>query len=176
MAVDRANQSILPGAPPAYAARLPKGVFAIDISASRLAHVPVELEKLWDPDECPENLLPWLAWGLSVDEWDPDATVQEKRDLIKANRILHKKKGTIGAVRDVLTAAGYPNAVIQEGIGQVRRDGTYHRTGLIHRSSSHWALYKIVLDAADPVMDEKTINLVARVAPERCLLLGIFYE
>jgi len=173
---DRANKSLLPGAPVPDGERTPKGVHAIDLAGSRLAYVPVELEKLWDSDECPETLLPWLAWAQSVDIWDAAATTQQKRDLIKANRAWHKKKGTIGAVREVLAERGYPNAVIEEGIGQVRRDGTYHRTGLIRRSSGHWAFYKIVLDVADPMMDQQTMDLIARVAPERCVLAGIDYE
>ena len=28
----------------------------------RLTDIPVDLRKLWNPDECPADLLPYLAW------------------------------------------------------------------------------------------------------------------
>ncbi len=32
--------------------------------------IPEYVGKQWHPQTCPEALLPWLAWSLSVDEWD----------------------------------------------------------------------------------------------------------
>lgn len=172
-----ADQSLLPGAPHPQGERQPKGEHAIELATSRLAYVAVEVDKVSDPDVCPENLLPWLAWGLSVDYWDPAASVEEKRALIKNNKSLHKKKGTVGAVKSVLADAGYPNATIREGIGQIRRDGTYKRNAQIrHRSDGHWAYYTIVLAAGDPQISAATLDLIQRVAPERCKLFEIVYE
>lgn len=59
---------------------------------------------LWDPDNCPENLLPWLAWALSVDHWDSTWTENSKRQAIKDSIFVHRKKGTRGAIDRALNA------------------------------------------------------------------------
>lgn len=73
----------------------------------RIDAVPVRTRQLWDPQTCPANLLPWLAWSLSVDEWNSEWTEQQKRDTIAASFQIHSTKGTIGAVRASLNALGY---------------------------------------------------------------------
>lgn len=35
----------------------------------KLKKTPVSIRELWNPDTCPANLLPWLAWSFSVDRW-----------------------------------------------------------------------------------------------------------
>ena len=78
---------------------------------ARISDIPLETGKLWNPDSCPADLLPWLAWALSVDEWDSNWNEQTKRELIKASAIIHLKKGTIGAVKDALSAFGYESDI-----------------------------------------------------------------
>ncbi|ELP1749646.1 phage tail protein I [Escherichia coli] len=68
---------------------------------------PVSIRELWNPDTCPANLLPWLAWSFSVDRWDdkwPEAT---KRAVICDAYFIHCHKGTIGAIRRVVEPLGY---------------------------------------------------------------------
>lgn len=67
----------------------------------------VPLRDLWNPDTCPEALLPYLAWAFSVDRWDPAWGVAVKRAAIKASWFVHKHKGTIGALRRVVEPLGY---------------------------------------------------------------------
>lgn len=47
-----------------------------------------------DPETCPANLLPLLAWGLSVDSWDADWSEADKRAAIAGSIALHRIKGT----------------------------------------------------------------------------------
>ena len=75
----------------------------IVLSQARLANLPVAIDTLWDPDTCPEALLPWLAWSLSVDTWDTTWPVQRKRDVIKQSVFVHLKKGTVAAVKAALS-------------------------------------------------------------------------
>lgn len=82
-------------------------------TTARLSDVPVMVRQSWNPDTCPAALLPWLAWALSVDEWDTTWSEQEKRDVIKASFSIHKHKGTIGAVRRALTPLGYLIEVVE---------------------------------------------------------------
>ncbi|MBD1582489.1 phage tail protein I [Pseudoalteromonas sp. S16_S37] len=68
--------------------------------------IPDYVAKLWHPDTCPEKLLPWLAWSLSVDDWDEHWPVEAKRALIKNSVAIHKHKGTVGAVKRALKSLG----------------------------------------------------------------------
>lgn len=80
---------------------------------ARISGVPVDLRKLWDPDECPVEFLPYLAWALSVDRWDKRWSEQTKRQVIKASWLVHRHKGTISALRRVVEPFGYLLRVIE---------------------------------------------------------------
>ena len=71
---------------------------------ARVADVPVSITPLWNPDTCPLDFLPWLAWAMSVDEWDSDWSEDQKRDSIWGSYDNHVKKGTLGSVRRVFKA------------------------------------------------------------------------
>lgn len=73
--------------------------------------LPVILRALWHPEECPEHLLPWLAWAWSTDSWSDGWSARQKRDTIGAALDVQKIKGTIGAVRGALGALGFQTRV-----------------------------------------------------------------
>lgn len=77
------------------------------ISRSVDRPVPVPVRTLWNPATCPEGILPWLAWSLSVDEWDAAWPIDRKRAAIAASVETHRRKGTIGALRRALQSLGY---------------------------------------------------------------------
>lgn len=172
----RAIQSLLPGAPFPESDRKSLGIHAIDLACSRAFEFPVDIDTVSDPDTCPANLLPWLAWAYSVDEWPDGMTVQEKRDRLKASRAAHQRKGTRAAALAILVDAGYPNADIQEGIDLLRYDGTYtYNAQVQYHSTGHWAYYRIILQQGDPVIDEATLARIDRAAPERSTLFEVIY-
>lgn len=71
--------------------------------ASRIDALPVPVATVWNPDTCPAALLPWLAWALSVDEWDSGWSEAQKRRAIKSSPFIHKHKGTLAAVKLALS-------------------------------------------------------------------------
>lgn len=90
---------------------LPVGSSALEVAAAKAAaeisRVPVPLSTLWNWRTCPVNLLPYLAWALSVDRWDfawPEAV---KRSVIASSFFVHQHKGTISALRRVIELLGY---------------------------------------------------------------------
>ena len=90
---------------------LPTGSSPLEVAAAKacaeIEKTPVSIRELWNPDTCPANLLPWLAWSFSVDRWDdkwPEAT---KRAVIRDAYFIHCHKGTIGAIRSVVEPLGY---------------------------------------------------------------------
>jgi phage tail P2-like protein len=75
---------------------------ALEQGVARLGEVPYPLDLLWDPQRCPVEMLPWLAWGLSVDSWDAEWSEQTKRDAVSESIALHYTKGTPASVKSVL--------------------------------------------------------------------------
>ena len=67
---------------------------------------PVPIKSLWDPQTCPAELLPWLAWTLSVDTWRTSWSVATKRAVIAAAMDVHRHKGSVASVRAAVEALG----------------------------------------------------------------------
>ncbi|WP_242441610.1 phage tail protein I [Pseudoalteromonas piscicida] len=68
--------------------------------------MPEYIGKQWNPATCPEALLPWLAWSLSVDKWDESWPLDTKRAFIANSVKVHKHKGTVGSVKRALASLG----------------------------------------------------------------------
>lgn len=97
---------------------------ALADTLARLSDVPVPLRALWSAQDCPASLLPWLAWALSVDEWDTGWSEQQKRDTIAVAIPTQRIKGTIGAVRTALAAIGI-DVRVQEWFNQIPAGSPY---------------------------------------------------
>ena len=75
---------------------------------------PGVIARYHNPDTCPAELLPWLAWESHVDGWETAVTESQQRALIRNSWDLHKYKGTPWAVLTALAAIGYPRARLTE--------------------------------------------------------------
>jgi phage tail P2-like protein len=69
--------------------------------------IPIPLRDINDSAKCDPKLLPYLAWARSVDRWDPNWSTETKRAVTAASFFVHKRKGTIGALRRVVEPLGY---------------------------------------------------------------------
>lgn len=83
-----------------------------------LGELPTPIRSVVDTDTCPPDLLPWLASYMSVDAWDVSWSEEQKRAAIKNSIDIHRRKGTIGAVRRALAAVGF-GAQLQEWFNQI---------------------------------------------------------
>ncbi|WP_178860848.1 phage tail protein I [Thiomicrorhabdus cannonii] len=86
---------------------------AIEQATARIEDVPVGIRDLWNPDTCPASLLPWLAWALSLDTWDKNWTDEVKRKVCASAVSVHRKKGTIAALKRALTSLNHDVAVVE---------------------------------------------------------------
>lgn len=86
---------------------------ALAETTSSISDVPVVVREVWNPDTCPSNVLPWLAWAFSVDDWDTNWTDEQKRRVIKESVYSQRIKGTIGAVTRQLAALGYQIHILE---------------------------------------------------------------
>lgn len=90
---------------------LPVGSSPLEVAAARaladIARTPIQLRMLWNPNTCPVSLLPYLAWAFSVDRWDESWTASTKRNVVRTAYFIHRRKGTIGALRRVVEPFGF---------------------------------------------------------------------
>lgn len=77
---------------------------ALEAATRRIDDVPVPLRDLWDPLACPIDLLPWLAWSLSIDIWDSDWSEAAKREQVAQALQMQRRKGSVASVRSLLDA------------------------------------------------------------------------
>jgi len=105
--------------------------------------LPVILRALWHPEDCPEHLLPWLAWAWSADSWSDGWSARQKRDTIASALDVQKIKGTIGAVRGALGALGFQTRV-QEWHRQTPAGAPY--------------TFRLYLDVDQDAMDQRGIQ------------------
>lgn len=75
---------------------------AVEQSTTRIGDIGLPLGDLWNPATCPAEFLPWLAWGLSIDFWDPDWTTAQKRVAVAGTLGEQMRKGTPASLRAVL--------------------------------------------------------------------------
>lgn len=96
---------------------LPGNATALERQAAEalaeIERVPVPLRNLLNPERCPVNLLPYLAWAFSVDRWDSKWPESTKRTAIRSSFFIHSRKGTIGALRRVVEPLGYLIEVVE---------------------------------------------------------------
>lgn len=96
----------------------------LDESLSRIENVPTPARTVNNPDTAASNVLPWMAWARSVDNWDINWTDDQKRAVIKAAYAVHRQKGTVFALRTALEALGY-QLIVQEWYQQVPEGDPY---------------------------------------------------
>lgn len=111
-------------------------------TACAMPHSPEEIRKLWNHRTCPLRLLPWLAWAWSVDEWDPAWTEAQQRAMVGASIQLHKKKGTVWAVREALLRSGL------EGVRVVEKPA----------DAAHWSHFDVNVSIVDRPLTQAAIQ------------------
>lgn len=97
---------------------------ALADTVSKVSTLPTPARDLWNPDTCPVELLPWLAWAFSLDDWDVTWTESQQRTAVKASYSVHRYKGTIGSVKDALQALGL-GVQVQEWFNQIPAGDPY---------------------------------------------------
>ncbi|MBJ2093879.1 phage tail protein I [Serratia ureilytica] len=127
---------------------------------ARLSAITVALRTLWTPTSCPVELLPYLAWALSVDRWDKNWPAEKKIAAIQQSYWQHRRKGTRAAVRRVIESMGF-SAAFAEWFDTGDRPGTF----------------RLEVDVNDVGITEKTLaelnRLVADAKPVSRHISGI---
>ena len=143
--------------------------------------LPVKLRALWNPDECPSAFLPWLGETFNLmgyNGWNLAESDDARRQLIKGAVELHRHKGTVGSIRNVIRRLGLGEVEIIENVGVLIRNGSRARNGYMYRGDPNkLAVYRVIL--RKPItngMAEKLKKILAEFAPARCHLESMEYQ
>lgn len=86
----------------------------LEKTGCKITELEAKNKYVFNGDLAPENVLPFLAWSLSVDDWSDNWEVDIKRNIIKTSVTLHRQKGTIGALKQALSAFNFIDIKIEE--------------------------------------------------------------
>lgn len=142
--------------------------------AERMEGLKAAVLRRWNPRTCPPAWLGLLAWALSVDTWRSDWPERTKREVIAASARVHRRKGTVSAVRTGAQAvAGLSTVALREWFepgcsaqpytAALDVDITAGAGGYDARSELPRDLVAAV-DAAKPLRSRVHIGLTARPA------------
>jgi phage tail P2-like protein len=149
-----------------------------NLAQAGISDIPVPLDTLWNGETCPENLLPWLASAVGVEQWDPAWPLAIKRATVQRAMELHRIRGTPAAIRRTLADFGHPDAEILERADSFRHDGTVLRNGIRRRGGgARWATFRVMLKR--PVTVELAAQIVERIHSASrlcCHLVGLDYQ
>lgn len=76
------------------------------LGGERIGAIDTPLRSLWSAEACPSSLLPYLAWALSIDEWDPAWPEPTRRARVASAIGVQRRKGTLDSVRRVVRSFG----------------------------------------------------------------------
>lgn len=94
---------------PPFSSNLERALERISMKMIREARIV----DVWNPDTADEEFLPWLAYSVSVDDWDSTWPEDVRRDVIRRSIEVHRRKGTRGAVVRAVEALGIDAEVIE---------------------------------------------------------------
>ena len=150
---------------------LPVGSTPLEVAAARacvaIENTPIPLRKLWNPDTCPANLLPWLAWAFSVSRGQEAWPEETQRAVIRSAYFIHSHKGTIGAVRRVVEPLGYVINIIEwwennDPPGTFRLDIGVLETGITEEMYNE--MERLITDAKPASRHLIGLNIIQDVA------------
>lgn len=85
----------------------------LELALARIEQIKIPIATLWNPWECPLEVLPFLAWALSVDLWRSDWPDTVKRRVVANSLSVHRNKGTRAAVEQALSDLGVSTDLVE---------------------------------------------------------------
>lgn len=149
----------------------------LEKTSLRFKHSPV-IQDLWNGSTCPVTMLPWLAWAVSVDDWDSIWSVERKRNAINESIYIHEHKGTPSSIKRTLSIHGHADAILVERSSYFRYDGKNKYNG--HRSyggRTQWATFKVILNR--PISNanaQALLRAINTVKRNCCHLIKLDYQ
>jgi len=136
-----------------------------DLESSSLKATSLEALNRYvtNPDLAPDNILPWLAFSVSVDDWSDNWPKVIKREMIKNSISLHQIKGTKRAIQKALEIIGVAGEIVEWWeLNPRMTPHSFNITTYLNDNINEYADVIIGLDT-----QKKLINLIENVKPAR---------
>jgi phage tail P2-like protein len=136
-----------------------------DLESSSLKATSLEALNRYvtNPDLAPDNILPWLAFSVSVDDWSDNWPKVIKREMIKNSISLHQIKGTKRAIQKALEIIGVAGEIaLWWELNPRMTPHSFNITAYLNDNINEGADVIIGLDT-----QQKLINLIENVKPAR---------
>ncbi|OYQ90169.1 phage tail protein I [Wohlfahrtiimonas chitiniclastica] len=130
-------------------------------------------------EDCPTELLGWLAWSRSIEDWDESWPEDRKRKMIREAPAISLQAGTVASMRRAMRSVGFGEIeFIRRGKRQ-QHDGLFKHNGRIRyakQTTMTWAQY-IVAFQSPLTTDQMEMakSILNATAPARCELLDVQY-
>ncbi|MQP64711.1 phage tail protein I [Niveispirillum sp. SYP-B3756] len=155
---------------------LPANATALERALAEVAgaalDVPVPIDRLWSATTCPAPLLGYLAWALSVDQWDASWPEERQRAVVLAAIPTYRLRGTAGAVKRAVAALGY-GVDLRDGATAALYDGALHADGR-EEHGGRWAVFDAILHLGErgltPQIQAMLTRAIVTAAPARAHL------
>ncbi len=133
---------------------------------------------VWNPQDVPMHMLPFLAHAFSVDLWDENWSEEAKRNVTDESLAIHRRKGTQGAIKDALRAAGYGDVEIIDGLDARVRDGSKTRNARYFYSTyANWARFRVAMTQPVAIHQAAQVRrIIERAGREACELYAVHYD
>ncbi len=77
----------------------------LDFTAKEITeNIPLQVADLWSIESAPDLFLIYLAWSVSVDNWNENWDETVKRNVIRESYQVHREKGTVASLKRALNA------------------------------------------------------------------------
>ena len=135
----------------------------LEKSGLRISSLVAKNKDVLNPDKLEVDILPWLAWMVSVDNWSDNWPENIKREMIKNSISLHQIKGTKKAIKKALEIIGISGEIVEWWEASPRMTPhSFDITAYLNDNINEDADLIIGLDT-----QRKLINLIENVKPAR---------
>lgn len=148
-----------------------------DLESTSLKAIDLETlnRHVINPDLASVAILPWMAWGFSIDAWDDNWSEEIKRGMIRNTISLHRIKGSRKAVQKALEIIGIFAQIIEWWETNPRmKVHTFHVIAYLNDNLDKSS--KIIIDLNT---QKRLIELIKNVKPARShfnLKLGVRFK
>jgi len=153
------------------------------VARAELNEIPINSLLMYVVDQVPAEALFYLASQFNVlgwRGWNLAQTEQDRRNLVKSAITMHRKKGTVFAIKEAVRQVGFQEATVVEGIG-VDYDGAHNYDGSISYAGGNWATFRVIVAvdgtvAISPALSADIRAMVQEYKAERSTLIDISFR
>jgi phage tail P2-like protein len=134
------------------------------------------------PQDCPANMLPWLAWENSISDaegWQFAENETQMRALVAGYIEKHERKGTPSVIRQLFRDMQLGEIDIIERVTSLKWNGqaTFGGDYFFGGSDGDWACYAIKVYR--PITNQQAAilrGILAQITPARCRLMYLSFR